>query len=413
MQGTTIASIPTSTIPELQEIVNQHRGAQVAASRDEFIHIKDSLWSTVNGLMKNVVSILGSNNDVHLKVLKTGDFASDSEKLRDKRTVFFRNFKGKDAQGRVIDAIGTVDHFVSTMSILLGKFDVLSKEISRYLTDHSRVLEQIACPMADNEFTMSVQTNHHLQNNTNNNSNVIFQNGGTNMLPITNFNPSFPTEPLPYEETLNMQKSDMEVSSPHGKSLDAFGQIIYKKVSDTSNSSKTLVSSLKKTSGLRSTDHVKFSDESSKKDNSNSSNEQAESVRKRKPCGSSRSFDGDDVDNDPDFRPSVNRKKKIKSKKTKVNEFSAEHFAYMLTMREKPVGKWRSKLLAYIPHAISSHFESLASNPDKNLPMFLEKFKIRYKKWILPAELQEIRKTLLGKGIDATVFESQFPCLAA
>ena len=82
-------------------------------------------------------------------------------------------------------------------------------------------------------------------------------------------------------------------------------------------------------------------------------------------------------------------------------------------MREKPVGKWRSKLLAYIPHAISSHFESLASNPDQNLPMFLEKFKIRYKKWILPAELQEIRKTLLGKGVDATVFESQFPCLAA
>ena len=64
-----------------------------------------------------------------------------------------------------------------------------------------------------------MQTNQHPQNNTNNNPNVVVQNGGTNMLPITNFNPSLPTEPLPYEETLNMQKSDMEVSSPHGKVL--------------------------------------------------------------------------------------------------------------------------------------------------------------------------------------------------
>ena len=66
---------------------------------------------------------------------------------------------------------------------------------------------------------MSMQTNQHPQNNTNNSPNVVVQNGGTNMLPITNFNPSLPTEPLPYEETLNMQKSDMEVSSPHGKVL--------------------------------------------------------------------------------------------------------------------------------------------------------------------------------------------------
>ena len=57
MQGTTIASIPSSTLPELQDIVNQHRGEQVASIRDEFVHIKDSLWSTVNGLMKDVVSI--------------------------------------------------------------------------------------------------------------------------------------------------------------------------------------------------------------------------------------------------------------------------------------------------------------------------------------------------------------------
>ena len=98
MQGTTISSIPPSTLPDLQDIVNQHRGEQVAASRDEFIHIKDSLWSTVNGLMKDVVSILGSNNEVHLNVLKTGDFAVDNDRLRDKKTVFTQSFKGKDAQ---------------------------------------------------------------------------------------------------------------------------------------------------------------------------------------------------------------------------------------------------------------------------------------------------------------------------
>ena len=406
MQGTTIASIPSSTLPELQDIVNQHRGEQVAASRDEFVHIKDSLWSTVNGLMKDVVSILGSNNDVHLKVLKTGDFAADNEKLRDKRTVFSQSFKGKDAQSRVIDALGTVDRFVNTMAILLGKFDVLSKEISRYLTDHSRVLEQIARPMVDKVITKSLAENPNGVDDSS--KDRVTTNSFSN-----NLKNDSDTEDI--LANLEIQLEEMTDSPNDGKSLDAFGQIIYetKRVSDTSNSPKTLVSSLKKTSGSRTTDHVKFSDESSKKDNSNSSNEQAESVRKRKSGGSFRSSDGDDVDNDPDFRPSVNRKKKIKSKKTKVDEFSAEHFANMLTMRQNPVGKWRSKLLAYIPDAISSHFLSLATHPEQNLPMFLEKFKIRYKKWILPAELQEIRKTLLGKGIDATVFESQFPCLAA
>ena len=405
MQGTTISSIPPSTLPDLQDIVNLHRGDQVVACRDEFIQLKDSLWSNVNGLMKSVVSILGSNNEIHLNVLKTGDFAVDNDILRDKRTAFSL-FKGKDAQSRVIDALGTVDRFVNTMAILLGKFDVLSKEISRYLTDHSRVLEQIARPMVDKVITKSLAEN----------PNGVYDSSKdrvtTNSFSNNLKNDSDTEDIL---ANLEIQLEEMTDSPNDGKSLDAFGQIIYetKRVSDTSNSPKTLVSSLKKTSGSRTTDHVKFSDESSKKDNSNSSNEQAESVRKRKSCGSFRSSDGDDVDNDPDFRPSVNRKKKIKSKKTKVDEFSAEHFAYMLTMREKPVGKWRSKLLAYIPHAISSHFESLASNPDQNLPMFLEKFKIRYKKWISPADLQEIRKTLLGKGVDATAFESQFPCLAA
>ena len=61
---------------------------------------------------------------------------------------------------------------------------------------------------------MSMQTNHHPQNNANINSNGAV-NGGSNMIPITNINPSLPTEPLPYEETLNMQKRDMEVSSPN------------------------------------------------------------------------------------------------------------------------------------------------------------------------------------------------------
>ena len=63
---------------------------------------------------------------------------------------------------------------------------------------------------------MSMQTNPNPQNNPNINTNGIINNG-TNMIPITNFNPSLPTEPLPYEETFDMQKSVMEVSSPFEK----------------------------------------------------------------------------------------------------------------------------------------------------------------------------------------------------
>ena len=80
-------------------------------------------------------------------MLKTVDFAVDSDILRDKRTAF-AVFKGKDAQSRVTDALATVDRFVGIMVNLLGKFDVLSNDISRHLTDHSNVLEHIRRPMA-------------------------------------------------------------------------------------------------------------------------------------------------------------------------------------------------------------------------------------------------------------------------
>ena len=37
----------------------------------------------------------------------------------------------------------------------------------------------------------------------------------SNMLPNSSFNPSLPTEPLPYEETLEIQKCVMDVTSPN------------------------------------------------------------------------------------------------------------------------------------------------------------------------------------------------------
>ena len=39
----------------------------------------------------------------------------------------------------------------------------------------------------------------------------------SNMLPNSSFNPSLPTEPLPYEETLEIQKCVMDVTSPNEK----------------------------------------------------------------------------------------------------------------------------------------------------------------------------------------------------
>ena len=68
------------------------------------------------------------------------------------------------------------------------------------------------------EFTMSMQTNQHQPNNTGINTSGIVD-GGSNMIPISNFNPSLPTEPLPYEETMTMQKCVIEVSSPCEKVL--------------------------------------------------------------------------------------------------------------------------------------------------------------------------------------------------
>ena len=60
-----------------------------------------------------------------------------------------------------------------------------------------------------------MQTSQHPINNTNITTNGIVAGGASqHIIPIGNFNPSLPTEPLPYEETLTMQKPSMEVSNP-------------------------------------------------------------------------------------------------------------------------------------------------------------------------------------------------------
>ena len=98
------------------------------ASRDEFLKIKSSLWSNVNGLMKSIVTILGSDNEIYLNMFKTSDGTIDTHTIRDKRTAF-AVFKGRDAKSRVHDALDSIDSFVAVMVGLLGKFDVISNDV--------------------------------------------------------------------------------------------------------------------------------------------------------------------------------------------------------------------------------------------------------------------------------------------
>ena len=62
-----------------------------------------------------------------------------------KKTVF-AVFKGKDAKGRVQDALDHIHSFVDVMVSLLGRFDGLCNDITRSLTDHSKILEYIRPP---------------------------------------------------------------------------------------------------------------------------------------------------------------------------------------------------------------------------------------------------------------------------
>ena len=147
MQQTTLSSIPASRLPSLQYVVQLHRAEQVIASKDEFLEIKSSLWEHVYGLMKSVVSIVGSDNEIYLKLFKKSDGTIDLQAIRDKRTAF-GVFKGKDARSRVQDALDYIDYFAAAMDGLLRKFDVLSNDIVRYLKDHSNILEHIRPPIA-------------------------------------------------------------------------------------------------------------------------------------------------------------------------------------------------------------------------------------------------------------------------
>ena len=131
-----------------------------------------------------------------------------------------------------------------------------------------------------------------------------------------------------------------------GDVYDDFGQNLgkIKRVSNTPNFLKSLVSSMKKTSGSRSSDRVTFCEEFSKEDDLHkdpkSSKEQAVLKKRR-----SKDFDGasdeDDLEKDPTFGlqgfQKVLKKKKTKSKDYK---YSDEHFCSKLTMRRKPSGQW-------------------------------------------------------------------------
>ena len=108
--------------------------------------------------------------------------------------------------------------------------------------------------------------------------------------------------------------------------LDDFGQNLgkIKRVSNTPKSQKSLVSSMKKASGSRSSDRVTFREEFSKEDDLHkdpkSSKEQAVLKKKRR----SKDFDGvsdeDDLDKDPTFGlPGF--QKVLKKKKTKSNGY--------------------------------------------------------------------------------------------
>ena len=145
MNQTPLSAIPASSVPGLQHIV-MHRAEQVDLNRDELIRIKTALWHHVNGLMLGVVHILGSNSHEYLSSLfKKSDGTIDTKAVRDKKTVF-AIFKGKDAQGRVQDALDHIQSFVGDMVRLLGSFDGICQDITRSLTDHSKILEFIRPP---------------------------------------------------------------------------------------------------------------------------------------------------------------------------------------------------------------------------------------------------------------------------
>ena len=145
MDQTPLSAIPASSVPGLQHIV-MHRAEQVDLNRDELIKIKTALWHHVNGLMLGVVNIVGSNSHEYLSSLfKKSDGTIDTNAVRDKKTVF-AIFKGKDAQGRVQDALDHIHSFVGDMVRLLGSFDGICQDITRSLTDHSKILEFIRPP---------------------------------------------------------------------------------------------------------------------------------------------------------------------------------------------------------------------------------------------------------------------------
>ena len=70
-----------------------------------------------------------------------------------------------------------------------------------YLTgDTQQQVDQFSMPLQPNQLQVE---NLNLQSNT--------------LLPISNFNPTLPTEPLPYEEALTIQRCVMETTSPNAK----------------------------------------------------------------------------------------------------------------------------------------------------------------------------------------------------
>lgn len=88
-----------------------------------------------------------------------------------------------------------------------------------------------------NEFTIPMQTSQHPINNTNITTNGIVAGGASqHIIPIGNFNPSLPTEPLPYEETLTMQKSSMEDNlEKSDESVDSGRNLTYLSSNDPSS----------------------------------------------------------------------------------------------------------------------------------------------------------------------------------
>ena len=146
MHQTPLSAIPASSVPSLQYIVQLHRAEQVDSNRDELIKIKTALWHHVNGLMLGVVNIVGSESNEYLSSLfKKRDGTIDTNAVRDKKTVFAL-FKGKDVKGRVQDALDHIHSFVGDMVSLLGRFDGICNDITRSLTDHSKILEYIRPP---------------------------------------------------------------------------------------------------------------------------------------------------------------------------------------------------------------------------------------------------------------------------